>query len=120
MTLGQKLKQLRAQSKSTQEDIVKKLNSHGVTANRVTLSRWENDEQEPTLTPVMTLAKIYGVSADYLLGLTDDPQPIEVRAAANNGLNYKDLPQEDQEFIEKFILNKRIQLNEQQKKDNQN
>lgn len=118
MTLGEKLKKLRAESKSTQEDIVKRLNARGVTANRVTLSRWENDEQEPTLTPIMTLAKIYDVSADYLLGLTDDPQPIHIRAAAHNGLQYKDLPIEDQEFIEKFILNKRIQLNEQ-KKDNE-
>lgn len=35
------------------------------------ISFWENGINEPTITNLIKLTKIFGVSADYLLGLED-------------------------------------------------
>ena len=40
-----------------------------------TYQRFEHGEREPTASTIIALAKFYGVSADYLLGLTDNPNP---------------------------------------------
>ena len=37
--------------------------------------RYEYGQREPTASTIVALAKFYGVSADYLLGLTDNPNP---------------------------------------------
>lgn len=55
--------------------IDKKL-SQPVLANLVGVSKgmisfWENGINEPTITNLIKLTKIFGVSADYLLGLED-------------------------------------------------
>ena len=39
--------------------------------------RYEYGQREPTASTIIALAKFYGVSADYLLGLTDKPEPWE-------------------------------------------
>ena len=39
--------------------------------------RYEYGQREPTASTIVALAKFYGVSADYLLGLTDNPNPKE-------------------------------------------
>jgi len=41
--------------------------------------RYENEESEPSGNTVANLAQILGTSADYLLGLTDDPMPYSMR-----------------------------------------
>lgn len=35
--------------------------------------RYETDEREPTAPTIVALAKFFNVSADYLLGLEDEP-----------------------------------------------
>lgn len=67
MTLGNRLKSLRKNLEKTQAEIIALLKTYNVSVNRVTVSRWENDEQQPTLAPIMALAQIYGVSSDYLI-----------------------------------------------------
>lgn len=42
----------------------------GVAVN--SLSNWERGEFEPTASKVREMARIFGCSADYLLGLTDE------------------------------------------------
>lgn len=34
---------------------------------------WENGEREPKFSDAIEIAKFFGVSLDYLAGLTDDP-----------------------------------------------
>lgn len=34
--------------------------------------RWENDEAEPMGKSLVSLASLYGCTADYLLGMTDE------------------------------------------------
>ena len=57
---------LRKQAKVTQEDLAKEV---GVTQRAISL--WERDINEPKASYIVALAKYFGVSADYLLGLED-------------------------------------------------
>ena len=38
-----------------------------------TISRYETGEREPGIAELISLADFFGVSVDYLLGLTDNP-----------------------------------------------
>lgn len=40
-----------------------------------TYSRYETGEVEPTVLVLAALAEFYKVSVDYIMGLTDDPEP---------------------------------------------
>ena len=62
MTLGQKLKKLRTDKELTQKDLADQLH---VTFQ--TVSKWENDENEPDISTLKELAKLYDCSLDYLL-----------------------------------------------------
>ena len=42
---------------------------------RTTYANWEQGKAEPGIDMMRRLAEILEVSADYLLGLTDDPSP---------------------------------------------
>ena len=66
----QRLKDLRNDREETQEDIGKVLNLH-----REMYGRYERGENEIPVWAVIKLAAYYGVSTDYILGLTDDPGP---------------------------------------------
>ena len=80
MSLGRRLKQLRSNAEKTQQEISDMLNAIGVKATRVQIARWENNLQEPTLTPVIGLSKIYGVSADYIITGNADNQAKPTKA----------------------------------------
>lgn len=60
--LGQKIKNLRIENSLTQKDLAEKLY---VTAQAV--SRWENDEVEPSIATLTEMAKIFNVSVSELL-----------------------------------------------------
>ena len=61
--IGDKLKSLRSEKKMTQRELAEKLN---VSAQAV--SRWENDEVEPSLETLGQLATIFEISVDELFG----------------------------------------------------
>jgi len=44
----------------------------GIDAGQKSISNWESGSHEPPATAVYKLAKFFGVSSDYLLGLTDE------------------------------------------------
>lgn len=62
--IGANIKKLRLQHGMTQKNLADKL---FVSAQAV--SRWENDEVEPSISTILELAKIFGVTADEILGL---------------------------------------------------
>lgn len=64
--LGSRLKELREERGFTQRQLADKL---GI--NSVTYLHYEKDQREPPLALLADIAKYYGVSVDYLLGLTD-------------------------------------------------
>ena len=68
LTIQEKLKDLRVERGLTLEQLEKQT---GI--SRSALGQYENDEyKDISHTGIVTLAKFYGVSADYLLGLTEN------------------------------------------------
>ena len=63
--IGKKLRELRKERGWTQEELGERLHIH-----RSTVSYWETGFTDPPLEMVRALALLYGVSADYLLGLS--------------------------------------------------
>ena len=70
MTLGQKIKKLRIEKELTQKDLADQVH---VTFQ--TISKWENDENEPDVSTLRELAKLFGCSLDYLLSEEDVEKP---------------------------------------------
>lgn len=48
--------------------------------NKGHLSRWENGKNDPSVRFVSYLTQYYGVSVDYLIGLTDNRTPADLLA----------------------------------------
>lgn len=63
---SERLKDLRIDNNLTSEELAHKI---GVTKS--TISFWENNINEPKASYIVALAKVFSVSADYLLGLKD-------------------------------------------------
>ena len=66
----QRLEDLRIDHDKTQEEIARILN-----CKREVYRRYEKGIHEIPVWAVIQLATYYPTSTDYLLGLTDDPQP---------------------------------------------
>lgn len=64
--LGERLKELRQEKNLTQKELAFALN-----LNPVTYLHYEKSQREPPLNILADMAKYFGVSTDYLLGLTD-------------------------------------------------
>ena len=63
---GTRLKELRTERRLTQAQISAELGIHSVTYRH-----YEKNQREPSLELLVTIAKYYDVSTDYLLGLSD-------------------------------------------------
>lgn len=67
-TLGQRLKKLRNGVDLMQIELVAKINERwGTKINSGMLSRWESDQDTPTLDNARLLAKFFNVTLDYLI-----------------------------------------------------
>ncbi len=64
--MGERLLSLRKEKNIGQNDLAAKLN-----LSNASISYWENAKQVPTAEAIFKLAKFFGVSADYILGLKD-------------------------------------------------
>lgn len=69
MTIGQKLKQLRSEKGLTQKDLADQLH-----VSFQTVSKWENDENEPDISTLRELSKLYDCSVDYLINEEEDKE----------------------------------------------
>lgn len=65
--MAERLKALRIEKNIGQNLLAKELQ-----ISNASISYWENGKQEPSAQAIFKLADYFGVSADYLLGLTDD------------------------------------------------
>lgn len=66
MKFSERLKELMQQQGYTQQQIA---NAIGYSQRAV--SKWLNNQSEPTASAIFSLAEFFGVSADFLLGLSD-------------------------------------------------
>ena len=64
---GDKLRALRMEKKLTQNDLAARLGIVGAS-----VSSYEKSKQYPSVEVLIQLCQIFDVSADYLLGLSDD------------------------------------------------
>ena len=64
---GDRLKEIRKDHGDTQESLAKKLGF-----STPTVSKWEQELSNPDLDTLITICKMYNVTADYLLGLSDE------------------------------------------------
>lgn len=65
--VAERLKFLRSERNIGQNTLAKDLG-----LSNASISYWENAKQEPSAQAVYKLAAYFGVSADYILGLSDD------------------------------------------------
>lgn len=65
-SLSERLLSLRTEHKLSRETLC-----HAISIGVRTYQRYENGEREPTASTIVALADYYKVSADYLLGRTD-------------------------------------------------
>ncbi len=70
-SFGKRLKSLRESFSLTQTDLGKELGVPAQSASNV-VSSWENQRREPNYNTLIAMAKFFGVSTDYLLGLDEN------------------------------------------------
>ena len=61
--IGEKLSKLRKENGISQEELAEKLN-----ISRQAISKWENNESLPDTENLITIAKLFNVSIDFLVG----------------------------------------------------
>lgn len=66
MTITDIVKELRIENDMTQSDLANKL-----CCNRQKIADWERNKSSPTMSDLIPLSKIFNVSIDYLMGITD-------------------------------------------------
>ncbi|WP_427340181.1 helix-turn-helix domain-containing protein [Caloranaerobacter sp. DY30410] len=113
MSLGSRLKELRKEKQLSIREVAKIFN-----IGKTTVSNYENDERKPDYEMIKKFAEFYGVTTDYLLGLTDerniyklkkDELPLEIRElgveyiTVTKELKEKGLSPEDIRKIVKFV-----------------
>lgn len=78
--IGPRLKKLRLQNNMKLIDIAKALNVHDYT-----IRRYESGERTPDTDMFIWYCKNFGVSMDWIYGLTDDPTPYHKKEPPQEG-----------------------------------
>ena len=65
--IGERIKHLRISKKLTQDEV-----AHALNVKRETVTRWETGARDIKTEITILLSKYFNVSADYLLGLTEN------------------------------------------------
>lgn len=63
---SKRLKELRAEKEITQDKLAEETG-----LSQAALALWESGKRVPNALAIITLAKYFGVTADYLLGISD-------------------------------------------------
>jgi transcriptional regulator with XRE-family HTH domain len=110
---GSRLRYLRKSNHWTFDYVAKQL---GI--GRSTYAGYETEFRKPSLETLTNLAKLYHVSTDYILGLSDDPKPKAVESNVyeyfkKNSLNWKGVPLSEDELkpikeLLEVIVSKRL------------
>lgn len=104
-----RLKELREENNLSQWDV-----ANGIQTSQRNIGRWENGDVIPSADAVVKLADFFQVSADYLLGRTDDLGNIVVQDGSNFAtspaeqrlvLDFRRLPPETQNYVAGIVRN---------------
>lgn len=85
MKFSERLRELRKSKGYTQEYLAKTI---GITPGAIGL--YEQDRREPDNNTIITLAEVFGVSVDYLLGLDETPTSISHHGGQDNNITFDD------------------------------
>lgn len=107
MNIGKKIISLREKRGWTQRELAARINLNVSVMNRI-----ESNDRPVKDSELLSLANIFEVSTDYLLGRTDAPEitpqemnEVEFQAFINDpelGVWYKELPKSDEEELRKL------------------
>ena len=87
-----RFKELRKQKHLTQDELVSRFNTqYGRNYSQVAISQFENDKRTPETSALIDFADFFGVSVDYLLGVSPNPHQVKI----TDGL-YADKDMEDE------------------------
>lgn len=91
---GERLKEIRRDHNDTQESLAKKLGF-----STPSVSKWEQGTADPNLQTLIKICRLYNVTSDYLLGLSDhDPLLWQAQKARLSESSQKQL-----ELFEAFL-----------------
>ncbi len=76
--IGERLAEVRKDHGDTQQSLAEKLN-----VSKFTVSNWEQQKSEPYHEVLVRICQLYNVSADYLLGLSNE-DPAYIRNRSNS------------------------------------
>lgn len=96
MRIGQIIQQLREEAKMLQSELAQKLG-----LGRTTISNYENNYSYPDLDTLIAIAQLFGVSTDYLLGISDLRNPLDNMTEQETKVTnyYNRLNTENQDYI---------------------
>lgn len=70
--ISNRIKALRKELNMTQGDLCRVLNDkYNMNTPQSTISKWENNKQQPEINNLRVLSQIFGVTMNYLSGLSD-------------------------------------------------
>lgn len=104
-----RLKELREENNLSQWDV-----ANGIQTSQRNIGRWENGDVIPSADAVVKLADFFQVSADYLLGRTDDLGNIVVQSGSDFAtspaeqrlvLDFRRLPPDTQSYVIGIVKN---------------
>ena len=72
--IGERLQEIRKDNGDTQADLARKMN-----VSKSTVQSWEQGKSSPAHEALIALCRLYDVSSDYLLGLSNVDRAIEKR-----------------------------------------
>lgn len=68
--IGNRIRELRSSKMMSQADLAKALH-----VSQQAITKWETGKSEPSSSVIEEMADYFNVSADYLLGMTEDKTP---------------------------------------------
>lgn len=99
MSIGDKMKQLRANRKMSQNDVAEAM---GV--SRQYISRWESDERNINADQLMQYAKVMGVTLDYFSESTPERTFFQTMAQLENLFTSANIPEIDKDKAYQDIM----------------
>jgi len=98
-----RIRELRKEHKMTQIRL-----SIELEVSQETISAYERNLQNPSLSPLLKMRRLFHASCDYILGLSDIRNPIDPKNFSRDELllieNYRDLSLHNQEILNAYMM----------------
>lgn len=95
--IGANIKNLRIQKRLTQTQLAELLN-----VSQATIAGWERETRQPDYQTVASLAEVFGVTTDEIIGYSNNPEPVDDLTFALNG-ETRDLTEAEKQDVLAYI-----------------